>query len=176
MEAITLCPRPQINPLKFSSVVQTYRVPTYSCYPKDSWVALVRKLFVGELVYPWRHKTAKADWDARRRRETRVGGVNGPYERVGGSSCEANRDSVWKLVWKPFCGEANVWREGGFWEVGAPFYPINLKNNNEPPFKSATSVKPAGSRPVFRCWGWNGKSENRDSPRCRGRESLEARW
>lgn len=51
----------EINPVKFSTVVQTYRVPTYSCYPKDSWVALVKKLFVGELVYPWRHKTTKTD-------------------------------------------------------------------------------------------------------------------
>lgn len=66
IKAITLCLRPvllcsQINPLKFSTMVQTYRVPTYSCYPKDSWVALVKKLFVGELVYPWRHKITKAD-------------------------------------------------------------------------------------------------------------------
>lgn len=52
----------QINPLKCSSVVQTYRTPTYSCYPRDSWVALVKKLFIGELIYPWRHKTTKSDW------------------------------------------------------------------------------------------------------------------
>ncbi|XP_040919063.1 phosphatidylinositol N-acetylglucosaminyltransferase subunit Q [Toxotes jaculatrix] len=51
----------EINPLKCSSVVQTYRTPTYSCYPKDSWAALVKKLFVGELIYPWRRKTTKAD-------------------------------------------------------------------------------------------------------------------
>ncbi|XP_071321778.1 phosphatidylinositol N-acetylglucosaminyltransferase subunit Q [Trachinotus anak] len=51
----------EINPLKCSTVVQTYRTPTYSCYPKDSWAALVKKLFVGELIYPWRHKTTKAD-------------------------------------------------------------------------------------------------------------------
>ncbi|XP_041812721.1 phosphatidylinositol N-acetylglucosaminyltransferase subunit Q [Chelmon rostratus] len=51
----------EINPLKCSTVVQTYRTPTYSCYPKDSWVALVKKLFVGELIYPWRHKTTKTD-------------------------------------------------------------------------------------------------------------------
>lgn len=51
----------EINPLKCSSVVQTYRTPTYSCYPKDSWAALVKKLFVGELIYPWRHKTTKTD-------------------------------------------------------------------------------------------------------------------
>ncbi|KAM8845610.1 phosphatidylinositol N-acetylglucosaminyltransferase subunit Q isoform 1-T3 [Spinachia spinachia] len=51
----------EINPLKCSTVVETYRTPTYSCYPRDSWAALVRKLFVGELVYPWRHKTTKTD-------------------------------------------------------------------------------------------------------------------
>ncbi|XP_068581792.1 phosphatidylinositol N-acetylglucosaminyltransferase subunit Q [Cebidichthys violaceus] len=51
----------EINPLKFSTVVQTYRTPTYSCFPKDSWAALVKKLFVGELIYPWRHKTTKMD-------------------------------------------------------------------------------------------------------------------
>ncbi|XP_041853139.1 phosphatidylinositol N-acetylglucosaminyltransferase subunit Q [Melanotaenia boesemani] len=47
----------EINPLKCSTVLQTYRTPTYSCYPRDSWTALVKKLFVGELIYPWRHKT-----------------------------------------------------------------------------------------------------------------------
>lgn len=51
----------EINPLKCSTVVQTYRTPTYSCYPKDSWAGLVKKLFVGELIYPWRHKTTKTD-------------------------------------------------------------------------------------------------------------------
>uniref|UniRef100_A0A1A8FZH0 Phosphatidylinositol glycan, class Q n=1 Tax=Nothobranchius korthausae TaxID=1143690 RepID=A0A1A8FZH0_9TELE len=51
----------EINPLKFSSVVRTYRTPTYSCYPKDSWAALVKKLFIGKLIYPWRHKTTKTD-------------------------------------------------------------------------------------------------------------------
>ncbi|KAM9472448.1 phosphatidylinositol N-acetylglucosaminyltransferase subunit Q isoform 1-T4 [Salvelinus alpinus] len=50
-----------INPLKVSSVVQTYKTPTYSCYPKDSWLALCKKLFLGELIYPWRHKTTKID-------------------------------------------------------------------------------------------------------------------
>ncbi|XP_061080754.1 phosphatidylinositol N-acetylglucosaminyltransferase subunit Q [Conger conger] len=49
----------EINPLKFGSVLQWYRTPTYSCYPKDSWVALCKKLFVGELVYPWKHKSTK---------------------------------------------------------------------------------------------------------------------
>ncbi|KAM3864307.1 phosphatidylinositol N-acetylglucosaminyltransferase subunit Q [Diretmus argenteus] len=51
----------EINPLTCSSVVQNYRTPTYSCYPKDSWAALTKKLFIGELVYPWRHKTTKVD-------------------------------------------------------------------------------------------------------------------
>ncbi|KAL2100611.1 hypothetical protein ACEWY4_002372 [Coilia grayii] len=51
----------EINPIKCSTVVQCYRTPTYSCYPKDSWGALCKKLFVGELIYPWRHKGTKAD-------------------------------------------------------------------------------------------------------------------
>ncbi|KAL4659041.1 phosphatidylinositol N-acetylglucosaminyltransferase subunit Q isoform X2 [Arapaima gigas] len=51
----------EINPLKSSTVVQLYRTPTYSCYPKDSWWALCKKLFVGELIYPWRHKGFKED-------------------------------------------------------------------------------------------------------------------
>ncbi|KAK2916225.1 hypothetical protein QQF64_024702 [Cirrhinus molitorella] len=51
----------EINPLKCSSVLQSYRTPTYSCYPKDSWAALCKKLFVGELIYPWKQKTTKTD-------------------------------------------------------------------------------------------------------------------
>uniref|UniRef100_A0A671RFN5 Phosphatidylinositol N-acetylglucosaminyltransferase subunit Q-like n=1 Tax=Sinocyclocheilus anshuiensis TaxID=1608454 RepID=A0A671RFN5_9TELE len=51
----------EINPLKCSSVLQCYRTPTYSCYPKDSWAALCKKLFVGELIYPWKQKTDKTD-------------------------------------------------------------------------------------------------------------------
>uniref|UniRef100_A0ACB8FKJ8 Uncharacterized protein n=1 Tax=Sphaerodactylus townsendi TaxID=933632 RepID=A0ACB8FKJ8_9SAUR len=51
----------QINPLSYGSVVQTYRLPTYSCYPKDSWGSLCKKLFVGELIYPWKHKEEKQD-------------------------------------------------------------------------------------------------------------------
>uniref|UniRef100_A0A8C1UBM5 Phosphatidylinositol glycan anchor biosynthesis, class Q n=1 Tax=Cyprinus carpio TaxID=7962 RepID=A0A8C1UBM5_CYPCA len=51
----------EINPLKCSSVLQCYRTPTYSCYPKDSWAGLCKKLFVGELIYPWKQKTAKTD-------------------------------------------------------------------------------------------------------------------
>ena len=50
-----------MNPLKCGTVLQTYRVPTYGCYPKDSWGALVRKLFIGELLYPWKHKSTKVD-------------------------------------------------------------------------------------------------------------------
>ncbi|KAL8175143.1 UNVERIFIED_CONTAM: hypothetical protein K2H54_014409 [Gekko kuhli] len=51
----------QINPLSYSGVVQTYRLPTYSCYPRDSWGSLCKKLFVGELIYPWKHKGEKQD-------------------------------------------------------------------------------------------------------------------
>ncbi|XP_076840000.1 phosphatidylinositol N-acetylglucosaminyltransferase subunit Q [Brachyhypopomus gauderio] len=51
----------EINPLKCSSVLQHYRTPTYSCYPRDSWVALCKKLFMGQLIYPWKHKTTKTD-------------------------------------------------------------------------------------------------------------------
>ncbi|KAJ7305752.1 hypothetical protein JRQ81_010118 [Phrynocephalus forsythii] len=51
----------QINPLTYGRVVQTYRLPTYSCYPKDSWASLCKKLFVGELIYPWKHKREKQD-------------------------------------------------------------------------------------------------------------------
>ncbi|XP_030315627.1 phosphatidylinositol N-acetylglucosaminyltransferase subunit Q isoform X2 [Calypte anna] len=51
----------QINPLSYSSLVQTYRLPTYSCYPKDSWTSLCKKLFLGELIYPWKHKGEKQD-------------------------------------------------------------------------------------------------------------------
>lgn len=51
----------EINPLQYGSVLQWYRTPTYNCYPKDSWAALCKKLFVGELVYPWRQKGTKTD-------------------------------------------------------------------------------------------------------------------
>ncbi|KAK1799095.1 hypothetical protein P4O66_007360, partial [Electrophorus voltai] len=51
----------EINPLKCSSMLQRYRTPTYSCYPRDSWVDLCKKLFMGELIYPWKHKTTKTD-------------------------------------------------------------------------------------------------------------------
>ncbi|XP_027521629.1 phosphatidylinositol N-acetylglucosaminyltransferase subunit Q isoform X2 [Corapipo altera] len=51
----------QINPLSYGAVVQTYRLPTYSCYPKDSWASLCKKLFLGELIYPWKHKGEKQD-------------------------------------------------------------------------------------------------------------------
>ncbi|NWW33303.1 PIGQ acetylglucosaminyltransferase, partial [Panurus biarmicus] len=49
----------QINPLSYGGVVQTYRLPTYSCYPRDSWASLCKKLFLGELIYPWKHKGDK---------------------------------------------------------------------------------------------------------------------
>ncbi|XP_056661726.1 phosphatidylinositol N-acetylglucosaminyltransferase subunit Q isoform X2 [Monodelphis domestica] len=51
----------QINPLSYGSVVQTYRLPTYSCYPKDTWGSLCKKLFFGELIYPWKQKGDKQD-------------------------------------------------------------------------------------------------------------------
>uniref|UniRef100_A0A4W3IU33 Phosphatidylinositol glycan anchor biosynthesis, class Q n=1 Tax=Callorhinchus milii TaxID=7868 RepID=A0A4W3IU33_CALMI len=51
----------QINPLTYGMIIQHYRLATYSCYPKDSWAALCKKLFIGELIYPWRHKTEKQD-------------------------------------------------------------------------------------------------------------------
>ncbi|NWZ86029.1 PIGQ acetylglucosaminyltransferase, partial [Poecile atricapillus] len=49
----------QINPLSYGGVIQTYRLPTYSCYPRDSWASLCKKLFLGELIYPWKHKGDK---------------------------------------------------------------------------------------------------------------------
>ncbi|XP_078414513.1 phosphatidylinositol N-acetylglucosaminyltransferase subunit Q isoform X1 [Cetorhinus maximus] len=51
----------QINPLPYGMIIRHYRLPTYSCYPKDSWTALCQKLFLGELIYPWKRKTEKQD-------------------------------------------------------------------------------------------------------------------
>ncbi|KFV79746.1 Phosphatidylinositol N-acetylglucosaminyltransferase subunit Q [Struthio camelus australis] len=51
----------QINPLSYGTVIQTYRLPTYSYYPKDSWTSLCKKLFFGDLIYPWKHKGEKQD-------------------------------------------------------------------------------------------------------------------
>ncbi|XP_069761829.1 phosphatidylinositol N-acetylglucosaminyltransferase subunit Q [Narcine bancroftii] len=51
----------QINPLTYRMIIERYRLPTYSCYPKDSWAALCKKLFVGKLIYPWKRKTGKQD-------------------------------------------------------------------------------------------------------------------
>ncbi|XP_032001295.1 phosphatidylinositol N-acetylglucosaminyltransferase subunit Q isoform X2 [Hylobates moloch] len=51
----------QINPLPYSQVVQTYRLPSCGCHPKHSWGALCRKLFFGELIYPWRQRGDKQD-------------------------------------------------------------------------------------------------------------------
>ncbi|XP_038675438.1 phosphatidylinositol N-acetylglucosaminyltransferase subunit Q [Scyliorhinus canicula] len=51
----------QINPLTYGMIIRHYRLPTYSCYPKDSWTALCQKLFLGELIYPWKRKTEKQD-------------------------------------------------------------------------------------------------------------------
>uniref|UniRef100_A0A5F8GKG4 Phosphatidylinositol glycan anchor biosynthesis class Q n=1 Tax=Monodelphis domestica TaxID=13616 RepID=A0A5F8GKG4_MONDO len=38
----------QINPLSYGSVVQTYRLPTYSCYPKDTWGSLYGRVEAGK--------------------------------------------------------------------------------------------------------------------------------
>ncbi|XP_075851025.1 phosphatidylinositol N-acetylglucosaminyltransferase subunit Q isoform X2 [Microcebus murinus] len=51
----------QINPLPFSRVVDTYRLPSCGCHPKHSWGSLCRKLFFGELIYPWRQREDKQD-------------------------------------------------------------------------------------------------------------------
>ncbi|XP_030068169.1 phosphatidylinositol N-acetylglucosaminyltransferase subunit Q [Microcaecilia unicolor] len=51
----------QINPLSYGRVVQLYSLPTSSSYPKDSWGSLLKKLFLGELIYPWRQKDNKQD-------------------------------------------------------------------------------------------------------------------
>ncbi|XP_045315914.1 phosphatidylinositol N-acetylglucosaminyltransferase subunit Q isoform X4 [Leopardus geoffroyi] len=51
----------QINPLPFSHVIRTYRLPSCGCHPTHSWGSLCRKLFFGELIYPWRQKGDKRD-------------------------------------------------------------------------------------------------------------------
>ncbi|KAB5554279.1 hypothetical protein PHYPO_G00048500 [Pangasianodon hypophthalmus] len=51
----------EINPLQCSSVLQCYRIETSGCSSRDSWLALCKKLFVGELIYPWRQKSTKTD-------------------------------------------------------------------------------------------------------------------
>ncbi|EHH60018.1 hypothetical protein EGM_11281 [Macaca fascicularis] len=51
----------QINPLPYSRVMHTYRLPSCGWHPKDSWGALCRKLFFGELIYPWRQRGDKQD-------------------------------------------------------------------------------------------------------------------
>ncbi|XP_075686609.1 phosphatidylinositol N-acetylglucosaminyltransferase subunit Q [Rhinoderma darwinii] len=49
----------QINPLPYGQVLQTYRLPSSKCYPKDSWGSLCKKLFIGEVIYPWKQKKNK---------------------------------------------------------------------------------------------------------------------
>nr|KAF6294876.1 phosphatidylinositol glycan anchor biosynthesis class Q [Pipistrellus kuhlii] len=51
----------QINPLPYNRVVHTYRLPSCGCHPKHSWGSLCRKLFFGELIYPWRQRGEKQD-------------------------------------------------------------------------------------------------------------------
>ncbi|KAF7698471.1 hypothetical protein HF521_004981 [Silurus meridionalis] len=42
-------------------LMECYRTETSSCSSRDSWLTLVKKLFVGELIYPWRQKSTKTD-------------------------------------------------------------------------------------------------------------------
>ncbi|KAM4820238.1 phosphatidylinositol N-acetylglucosaminyltransferase subunit Q [Thomomys bottae] len=51
----------QINPLPYGRVVDAYRLPSCGCHPKHSWGSLCRKLFFGELIYPWRQRGEKQD-------------------------------------------------------------------------------------------------------------------
>lgn len=51
----------QINPLPYGQVLNTYRLPSSRCYPKDSWGSLCKKLFIGEVIYPWKQKQEKQD-------------------------------------------------------------------------------------------------------------------
>uniref|UniRef100_A0A8C3X6W0 Phosphatidylinositol glycan anchor biosynthesis class Q n=1 Tax=Catagonus wagneri TaxID=51154 RepID=A0A8C3X6W0_9CETA len=51
----------QINPLPYSRVVNTYRLPSCGCHPQHSWGSLCRRLFFGELIYPWRQRGDKQD-------------------------------------------------------------------------------------------------------------------
>nr|XP_025733461.1 phosphatidylinositol N-acetylglucosaminyltransferase subunit Q isoform X2 [Callorhinus ursinus] len=49
----------QINPLPYGRVVHTYRLPSCGCHPTHPWGSLCRKLFFGELIYPWRQRGDK---------------------------------------------------------------------------------------------------------------------
>lgn len=51
----------QINPLAYSHVIRTYRLPSLGCPPQHSWGSLCSKLFFGELIYPWRQRGSKQD-------------------------------------------------------------------------------------------------------------------
>ncbi|KAM4697627.1 phosphatidylinositol N-acetylglucosaminyltransferase subunit Q [Rhinophrynus dorsalis] len=51
----------QINPLPYGLVLKTYSLPYNRYYPKDSWGTLCKKLFLGELIYPWKNKGDKQD-------------------------------------------------------------------------------------------------------------------
>ncbi|XP_007528040.2 phosphatidylinositol N-acetylglucosaminyltransferase subunit Q [Erinaceus europaeus] len=51
----------QINPLPYSHVVHNFRLPSCGCHPRQSWSSLCRKLFFGELIYPWRQRGDKQD-------------------------------------------------------------------------------------------------------------------
>ncbi|CAL8301520.1 unnamed protein product [Merluccius merluccius] len=62
----------EMNALGLGEVVQTYRTPTYSCYPRDSWIALLRKLVV-------------VCWTGTRTRRTRDAGLLDPAGDAMGS-------------------------------------------------------------------------------------------
>uniref|UniRef100_A0A5F9CS90 Phosphatidylinositol glycan anchor biosynthesis class Q n=1 Tax=Oryctolagus cuniculus TaxID=9986 RepID=A0A5F9CS90_RABIT len=51
----------QMQPLPYSRVVRVYRLPSCGCHPQHSWGSLCRKLFSGELIYPWRQRADKQD-------------------------------------------------------------------------------------------------------------------
>ncbi|XP_063286593.1 phosphatidylinositol N-acetylglucosaminyltransferase subunit Q [Pelobates fuscus] len=51
----------QINPLPYGKVLQQYKIPSGKFDPKDSWGSLCKKLFIGELIYPWRQERDKQD-------------------------------------------------------------------------------------------------------------------
>lgn len=51
----------QINPLPYGQVLHTFRLPSCGCHPRQAWSSLCRKLFFGELIYPWRQRGDKQD-------------------------------------------------------------------------------------------------------------------
>lgn len=87
----------QINPLQCSSVLQCYRTETSGCSSRDSWLALCKKLFVGELIYPWRQKTTKTDWNTPETlmRSTTLPTTPQPYDQPDDTSTSCTRCVRW---------------------------------------------------------------------------------